>query len=70
MSEHLKLVRENAYYKVCVINLIEAIENIKELNSIKYYLKDVVDGVEPNTRRENADKIASLFKNSESKENE
>ena len=31
MTEHLKMVRENAYYKVCIINLIEAIQDVKEL---------------------------------------
>lgn len=62
MTEHLKMVRENAYYKVCIINLIEAIENVKELRSIKEYLKDVIVGVEPNTHKENADKIADFFK--------
>ena len=57
MSEHLKMIRENAYYKVCIINLIEAIDNVKELSGIKSYLNDVINGVEPNTHREDADKI-------------
>ena len=65
MSEHLKMVRENAYFKVCIINLIEAIEDVKELSGIKNYLRDVIDGVEPNTHKENADKIADIFKNLE-----
>lgn len=62
MSEHLKMVRENAYYKVCIINLIEAIDNVKELDSIKSYLTDVINGVEPNTHKEDASKIADFFK--------
>lgn len=62
MSEHLKMVRENAYYKVCIINLIEAIDNVKELDSIKSYLTDVINGVEPNTHKEDAGKIADFFK--------
>ncbi len=61
MSEHLKMVRENAYYKVCIINLIEAIDNVKELDSIKSYLTDVINGVEPNTHKEDASKIADFF---------
>ena len=67
MTEHLKMVRENAYYKVCIINLIEAIQDVKELRNIKDYLKDVINGVEPNTYKENTDKIANFFKNLESK---
>ena len=39
MTEHLKMVRENAYFKVCIINLIEAIQDVKELRDIKNYLK-------------------------------
>lgn len=62
MSEHLKMVRENAYYKVCIINLIETIDNIKELDGIKSYLTDVINGVEPNTHKEDASKIADFFK--------
>ena len=62
MSEHLKMVRENAYYKVCIINLIEAIDNVKELDDIKSYLTDVINGVEPNTHKEDASKIADFFK--------
>ena len=62
MSEHLKTVRENAYFKVCIINLIEAVEDIKELSGIKNYLKDVIDGVEPNTHKEDASKIVDSFK--------
>ena len=62
MSEHLKMVRENAYYKVCIINLIEAIDNVKELDGIKSYLTDVINGVEPNTHKEDASEIADFFK--------
>lgn len=62
MSEHLKMIRENAYYKLCIINLIEAIDDIKELSDIKLYLTDVIDGVEPNTRKEDVDKIADFLK--------
>lgn len=65
MSEHLKMVRENAYFKVCIINLIEAIEDVKELSGIKNYLRDVIDGVEPNTHKKETEKIANYFKNLE-----
>lgn len=67
MTEHLKMIRENAYYKVCIINLIEAIQDTKELKGIEDYLKDVIDFVEPNTRKENADRIVDFFKNIASK---
>lgn len=65
MSEHLKMIRENAYFKVCIINLIEAIEDVKELSGIKSYLRDVIDGIEPNTHKEETEKIANFFKNLE-----
>ena len=61
MTEHLKLVKENAYLKVGIITLIEAIDKEKQLNSIKYFLKDLVEGVEENTRKENAEKIRKFF---------
>lgn len=61
MTEHLKLVKENAYLKVGIITLIEAIDKEKQLNQIKDFLKDLVEGVEENTRRENAEKIRKFF---------
>lgn len=61
MTEHLKLVKENAYLKVGIITLIEAIDKEKQLNSIKTFLKDLVEGVEENTRKENAEKIRKFF---------
>lgn len=61
MTEHLKLVKENAYLKVGIITLIEAIDKEKQLNSIKDFLKDLVEGVEENTRKEKAEKIRKFF---------
>lgn len=61
MTEHLKLVKENAYLKVGIITLIEAIDKEKQLNQIKYFLKDLVEGVEENVRKENAEKIKKFF---------
>lgn len=61
MTEHLKLVKENAYLKMGIINLIEAIDKEKQLNQIKYFLKDLVEGVEENTKKENAEKIRKFF---------
>lgn len=49
MSEHLKLVRENAYMKLCIIQLIEELKDNRELKVIKDYLTDVIDGVYGNT---------------------
>lgn len=61
MTEHLKLVKENAYLKFGIITLIEAIDKEKQLNQIKDFLKDLVEGVEENTRKENAEKIRKFF---------
>lgn len=61
MTEHLKLVKENAYLKVGIITLIEAIDKEKQLNQIKNFLKDLVEGVEKNTRKENAERIRKFF---------
>lgn len=64
MMEYLKIIRENAYFKVCIINLIEAIEDVKELDGIKIksYLIDVINGVEPNTHKEDANKIVDFLR--------
>lgn len=61
MTEHLKLVKENAYLKVGIITLIEAIDNEHQLKQIKDFLKDLIDGVEENTRKRNAEDIARIF---------
>ena len=61
VTEHLKLVKENAYLKVGIITLIEAIDKEKQLNPIKDFLKDLVEGVEENVRKENAEKIRKFF---------
>ena len=61
MTEHLKLVKENAYLKFGIIALIEEIDKEKQLNQIKDFLKDLVEGVEENTRKENARKLESFF---------
>lgn len=53
MSEHLKLVKENAYMKLCIIQLIEALQDNKETKVIKDYLVDVLDGVYGNTLGDN-----------------
>lgn len=53
MSEHLKLVRENAYMKLCIIQLIEELKDAREAKVIKDYLTDVIDGVYENTLRDN-----------------
>lgn len=53
MSEHLKLVKENAYMKLCIIQLIEELKDNRELKVIKDYLVDVVNGVYGNTLGDN-----------------
>ena len=62
MTKHLEERKKIAYYELCIINLIEEIDNIKELRGIKDYLKDVIENVEPNTTKENAHRMAELFK--------
>lgn len=53
MSEHLKLVKENAYMKLCIIQLIEELKDNRETKVIKDYLVDVIDGVYGNNLRDN-----------------
>lgn len=53
MSEHLKLVKENAYMKLCIIQLIEILKDNRETKVIKDYLVDIVDGVYGNTLGDN-----------------
>lgn len=53
MSEHLKLIKENAYMKLCIIQLIEELKDNKGTKVIKDYLVDVVDGVYGNTLGDN-----------------
>lgn len=53
MSEYLKLVKENAYMKLCIIQLIEELKDAREAKVIKDYLTDVIDGVYENTLRDN-----------------
>lgn len=66
MSEHLKLVRENAYMKLCIIQLIEALQGNKEIKAIRDYLTDVIDGVYGNTLGDNKkDYFDKLTKESE-----
>lgn len=61
MTEHLKLVKENAYLKLGIITLIEEIDDRHQLNPIRDFLKDLIDGVEENTRKRNAEDIARFF---------
>jgi len=61
MTHHLELVRENAYLKLGIINLIEAIDKNKELLEIKRYLKDVIDGVDENITRKEVEKSKEKF---------
>ena len=53
MSEHLKLIKENAYIKFCIIQLIEELKSNGEAKVIRDYLIDVIDGVYGNTIENN-----------------
>lgn len=53
MSEYLKLIRENAYMKLCIIQLIEELKDSGEAKVIKDYLNDVIYGVYENTLEDN-----------------
>ena len=68
MTEHLKLIKENAYLKLGIINLIEAMNKERGLRDIKGYLKDLIEMVEPNTRKENTKRLIALL-NKESDKN-
>ena len=61
MTEHLKLVKENAYLKLGIITLIEEMDGVKELRDIQDLLKDLIDGVEGNTKKRNAENIRKFF---------
>lgn len=61
MTEHLKLVKENAYLKLGIITLIEAIDKERQLDGIKDFLKDLIDGVEENTTKRNAEDRVKFF---------
>lgn len=65
MTEHLKLIKENAYLKLGIINLIEAIDKERGLIDIKSYLKDLIEMVEPNTRKENAERLKAFLNKGE-----
>ena len=53
MSEYLKLIKENAYMKLCIIQLIEELKDNREAKVIKDYLADVIYGVYGNTLGDN-----------------
>lgn len=61
MTEYLKLIKENAYLKLGIINLIEAMDKERGLRGIKDYLKDLIEMMEPNTRKENAERLIALL---------
>lgn len=66
MNERLKLVKENAYMKLCIIQLIEELKDNREAKVIKDYLTDVVDGVYGNTLGDNKkDDFDKLIKESD-----
>lgn len=66
MNERLKLVRENAYMKLCIIQLIEKLKDNREAKVIKDYLADVIDGVYGNTLGDNKkDYFDKLIKESD-----
>ena len=68
MTEHLKLIKENAYLKLGIINLIEAMDKERGLRDIKGYLKDLIEMVEPNTRKENTKRLIALLNKGSDKE--
>lgn len=62
MSEYLKLVKENAYMKLCIIQLIEELKDNEEAKIIKDYLVDIIDRVYGNTLRDNKENyVDKLF---------
>ena len=57
MSEYLKLIKENAYMKLCIIQLIEELKDDGETKVIKDYLVDVIDEVYGNNLGDNKEVI-------------
>lgn len=51
MTEHLKLIKENAYLKLGIITLIEEIDKERQLNGIKVFLKALIGDAEENTKK-------------------
>lgn len=68
MTEHLKLIKENAYLKLGIINLIEAIDKERGLRDIKDYLKDLIEMADPKKRKENAEQLIALLNKGSDKE--
>ena len=68
MTEHLKLIKENAYLKLGIINLIEAIDKERGLRDIKDYLKDLIEMADPKKRKENAEQLIALLSKGSDKE--
>lgn len=70
MTEHLKELKRVAYLELGIINLIEAIQDVKELTDIKLYLRDLIEGCD-NTKEKNPtdwDKFVKSLKEMEEKE--
>lgn len=57
MSEYLKLIKENAYMKLFIIQLIEELKDDGETKVIKDYLVDVIDEVYGNNLGDNKEVI-------------
>ena len=68
MTEHLKLIKENAYLKLGIINLIEAIDKERGLRDINDYLKDLIEMADPKKRKENAEQLIALLSKGSDKE--
>ena len=67
MTKHLEELEEIARLKLGIILLIKELDKNKELKSIVYYLKDLIEGVDENTVKQNREDIEKFFKDLESK---
>lgn len=61
MSKYLKLIKENAYMKLCIIQLIEELKDDREAKAIKDCLIDIIDGVYGNIMKENKKDYKEFF---------
>ncbi len=67
MTKHLEEIEEISRLRLGIILLIKELDKNKDLKSIVYYLKDLIEGVDENTIKEKQANFDRIFKNLESK---
>lgn len=67
MTKHLEELEEISRLRLGIILLIKELDKNKDLKSIVDYLKDLVEGIDENTIKENQANLDRFFKNLETK---